>query len=410
LRLITKFRGMEKGHGHQEEHREIEFAYMTRENMLYNLTPFNQKRLRIPFVQLQSSDLLPIADVIEKMPPSMSLKQFVGFPDHAVYLTTIDPSQKLTRGSNDKKAISIKSRKSYTTLSNEQFLTFASRLNPEVMVALSEEKVTDPKMQEGKKSDRRAMTKMLNFLDEAIALKKGGKLVGTKILAPIIDTIYSDVRQDLVKAIMERRDSIGGVVVYGLNDLPSQPVSGDHKTEVLRDLSVFLDKEFTKHKLVVSSTLGDPIDVLRKVNLGFNFFESDYPFYLAEKGQALNFWPEEWYENHADYDGYKDFLEGGRLKDDLDVYHRKVPLLDLKNLEYMNHKDSIFPTYHNYPFKGYSKAYICHLLNNDEMTGNVLLTLHNCFIYQEFFKIINRKEFLKNSSALIYAFCRFICT
>lgn len=401
---------MNKPDGKDEEHKEVQFAYLARENMLYNLTPFNQKRLHIPFVQLQSGDMLPISEVIEKLPENLSLKQFMGFPNQPIYLSTLDPSEKLTKGSNDKFTITIKSRKSYTTMSIDQFLDFATKLNPEILVIPSEEKVTDPKMQEGKKSDKRAINKMLQFLDKTIALKKQGKLVGTQILAPIIDTVFPDVRQELMNEIMNRRDQIGGIVVYGLNDLPKQPVSGEHKAEVLKDLAVFLGSDFTKSKLVVSSSIGDPIDVLRKLNLGFNFFESSYPFDLAEKGLALNFWPEEWLETYQNYDGYKDFLEGNRLKDDLEVFYRKVPVLDMKNTEFMSHHDSLIPTQETYPFREYSKAYICHLLNNDEMTGNVLLTLHNCFIYQELFKVINKREFRKNAAGLIYAFCRFVCT
>lgn len=401
---------MDKAESNPEDLKEVQFAYQARENMLYNLTPFNQKRLHIPFVQLLSGDLLPITEVIEKLPENMSLKQFLGFPDHPVYLSTLNPSEKLTKGSNDKQSITIKSRKSFTTMKIDTFLQFATKLKPEVLVTPSEEKVVDPKMQEGKKSDKRAISKMLQFLDQAIELKKEGKLVGTQILAPIVDTVYTDVRQEMIKEIMDRRDQIGGIVVYGLNDLPKHPVSGEHKAEVLRDLASFLSKDFTKSKLVVSSSQGDPIDVLRKLNLGFNFFESSYPFDLAEKGLALNFWPEEWLENYIEYDGYKDFLQGDRLKDDLDVFYRKVPVLDMKFADFMNHKDSLFPTYENYPLKDYSKAYICHLLNNDEMTGNVLLTIHNCFIYQEFFRVINKREFRKNAAGLIYAFCRFICS
>jgi tRNA-guanine family transglycosylase len=395
---------------HEPEHPEITFAYLTRENMLYNLTPFSQKRLHIPYVLLQASDLLPIEDVMAKLPPSLPAKDFLGFPNTPIYFAGLSPVETLSRGSNDLKAISIKSRQSYTTMNNAQFLQMAKQLDPEYLQTLSEEKNTDPRLQLGKKSDKRAIKKMLSFFDEAVALKKTGALIGCKLLIPVVDTEFAEIRKDMVKEILERADSLGGVVVRGLNSTAKEPVSGSHIASVLKDLEEIRDHGLMRHKVIGSSALGHPVDVLKKVNWGFNFFESAYPFVLAEEGRALNFWPEDWLDNYREYDGHLSSMKGNRLDDDLDIFNRNVPFLDLKNVDFMKHKDSIFPTHDGYPFKEYSKAYICHLLNNEEMTGNVLLTLHNCFIYQEFFKVINRREFRKNAAGLIYAFCRFICT
>lgn len=40
-----------------------------------------------------------------------------------------------------------------------------------------------------------------------------------------------------------------------------------------------------------------------------------------------------------------------------------------------------------YSCGNHTKNYICHLLNNHEMLGNVLLSIHNCFVYKEIFEV-----------------------
>ena len=178
----------------------------------------------------------------------------------------------------------------------------------------------------------------------------------------------------------------------------------------MNDIGKLLSNTFMKNKIVASSASGDFVDVMFKINLGFNFFESNLPFDLAEKGLAINFVPEDWLQDYKDYDGHSSFVVNGKLDPSLDIFKRQIPTINLKDLTFMQHSDSLMSSLQGYPFKNYSKAYICHLLNNGEMTGNVLLTLHNCFVYQEVFRVLNRPEFRKNMSGMIYAFCKFICT
>jgi queuine tRNA-ribosyltransferase subunit QTRTD1 len=44
----------------------------------------------------------------------------------------------------------------------------------------------------------------------------------------------------------------------------------------------------------------------------------------------------------------------------------------------------------------HSRAYIHHLVNTHEMLANILLTIHNCYHYLEFFRII-RNHLKKNT-------------
>ena len=53
----------------------------------------------------------------------------------------------------------------------------------------------------GKKSDRRSVRKMLNFLEALSKLKVSLNYPGMKILAPILDIEYEDVRQELIAGL-----------------------------------------------------------------------------------------------------------------------------------------------------------------------------------------------------------------
>ena len=49
----------------------------------------------------------------------------------------------------------------------------------------------------------------------------------------------------------------------------------------------------------------------------------------------------------------------------------------------------------------HTKNYICHLLNNTEMLGFVLLTIHNCHVYQDFFNVLNSNGFKENPEVYV---------
>lgn len=404
--------------------RKYEFAYNTRENTLYNLTPHSQSRLSVPFINLNSPDLLSIADVIGKLPPSLSLRQFLGIqPSQRVYLSTLSHEVQTTKGINKDTEVSLLSRNSFKNFSNQQFLSFARGLRADLVVGLSEEKAHGPKMPVGKKSDHRAVKKTLKFLDELIAQFETDNTLGkpaTHVLAPLIDTEFDDIRQEMVQNLIKRAQHLSGIMVYGTNGLPSKEpplaVFCDRFASIVRDLEPILDHSDMKDKLVGSSSNGDPVDVLFKINNGFNFFESSYPFLLAEKGLALDLWPLEWEREYHSYQDYNldlvESLSNGkqRLNSNKELFNKECPLLNLKEKRFMDEKEPIFGgLYPEYPFNGYSKAYICHLLNNDEMTGNVLLTLHNCYIYQQFFSVLNGAYFRKNTLGMIYSFCNLVC-
>lgn len=59
--------------------------------------------------------------------------------------------------------------------------------------------------------------------------------------------------------------------------------------------------------------------------------------------------------------------------------------------------------------QGYSKAYICHLFDNNEMLGSVLTTLFNVQIYEDFIEVINSPFFREHSVQMTDFFLRSVC-
>ena len=57
-----------------------------------------------------------------------------------------------------------------------------------------------------------------------------------------------------------------------------------------------------------------------------------------------------------------------------------------------------------YCCRNHSKAYLNHLFKHNEMTGGVLLTIHNCHVTEELKKILQSEEYQKNKKAYIKAF------
>ena len=401
---------MERTDNEEIKENTIEFVYLAKENTLYHLTPFSQKRLNIPFVGLQTSDIASIDEVIEKLPSSLPLRKYLGMDDHKIYFSTVHPIEQRTKGINSEHEISLRSRNSFMNFSNITFIKYIEALKPDFVVTLSEEKYSDPRQQQliGKKSDKRSVKKLTKFFDEVFAnLDGNANLLQTRILIPLVKTEFSDVRREMIDQVTERIGKSAGIVVYGIN---LGKTSDKQIGETYEDIKPLLKSDIMKNKIIGCCSDGNLVDVLHKVNLGFNLFESWYPFELAKNGIAINVNPEEWIQTYEKYDGYVSDMADGHLKLDLDIFKRVIPCLTLKNPDFMRERESIFPLWESYPLKNYSKAYICHLLNNNEMTGNVILTLHNCFVYQEFFKSINSPLFKRNKFGYIHSFCKFICS
>lgn len=187
---------------------------------------------------------------------------------------------------------------------------------------------------------------------------------------------------------------------------------------------------------VVLSCSGKPLQVIEGVINGVSSFEIQYPFILAEKGYALCLNVKSWIESTKELLKTKDQLEIDDLNEFKKLYDSDVSFVNtwnhvIRKDELMAEEESkntflqIFngdlevatesladsknmqlaeplqPNCDCYSCKNHTRNYICHLLDNHEMTGNVLLTIHNMSVYKEFLKVLNSLHFKNNTHVYI---------
>jgi queuine/archaeosine tRNA-ribosyltransferase len=406
-----------------------EYIFTTYSGTLYNLTPENQAPLGITNVHFIFGDVLRLHETLARLPDSLSPKQFYKFTDKQVYLSSVDSTAKRSRGCDDHSVVEIDNF-GFRKVKNEQYLTIGSLLKPDVLVALTEEPRLEPK---GKKSMKRNIAKSLKFLAEAIEFKKK---TGTawKLLAPWQGAFFMDLRKTHFEGIEALKESIDGIVVHGLYDMPI--VNQENGKELgngakengakaeTKDEADMPEAELTKHAfrkqvlqmarsiLTQNQTLllasdGDPIKVLETIREGVSHFESSFPFNLARIGRAWEFDPAIWKQlTHnliqANYLMTENMID--QIFED-NTYQPKS--IDLNDPAFAKSLIPLVPNCTCYTCTHFTRAYINHLLAHHEMTANVLLSIHNAHLYRLFFEYLASEEFSAHSSKATFAFLNF---
>jgi len=144
---------------------------------------------------------------------------------------------------------------------------------------------------------------------------------------------------DLRRESLERTVGIGfdGYAVGGLS-------VGESREEMLETLAV-VASELPADKPRYFMGIGDPVGVLQVISLGVDMFDCVLPTRLARHGAALT----------AD----------GRI--------------NLRNTRFRRDLGTLDPECGCEACAGYSRAYLAHLVREDELLGHRLITLHNVY-------------------------------
>ncbi len=148
--------------------------------------------------------------------------------------------------------------------------------------------------------------------------------------------IYPDLREESLRRTVE----IGfpGYAVGGLS-------VGEPRSEMLKTLSITAP-QLPSDKPRYFMGIGDPVGILEVIALGVDMFDCVLPTRLARHGTALT--------------------AGGRI--------------NLKNAGYRRDLGPLDPECSCEVCTGYSRAYLAHLVRENELLGHRLITLHNvCF-------------------------------
>jgi queuine tRNA-ribosyltransferase len=145
--------------------------------------------------------------------------------------------------------------------------------------------------------------------------------------------LYPDLREESLGRTLEL--DFSGYAVGGLS-------VGESREEMLQTLAT-VAAELPAEKPRYFMGIGDPVGILQVVTLGVDMFDCVLPTRLARHGTALT--------------------AGGRI--------------NLKNAPYRRDFDPLDPGCSCEACTGYSRAYLSHLVRENELLAHRLVTLHN---------------------------------
>lgn len=377
----------------------------TSNGTLYNLTPENQKPLKIPGVQLLYGDMLRMIKTFENFPKNINFRKFYNFKSEQIYLSIINFNKKRARACNSEKEVEIDDF-GFKKISNRQYLENSKLIKPDFIVSMTEESYKGTI--QGRKTTGRNIKKSLKFLEETVLWKKENES-GFGILAAYQGGIYEDQRKYHFEEILKFEKDIDGLVVYNLfHDEKRNSVN-----EVKDKNSFFC---FEKRKMTYDilqekkfdldiglCSDGNFMKILETDFFGFNFYEISHPFLISKKGLAYVLSKKTWLKYTENYinNNYEISKENCE-----DIFKKNLESkkLDLNLKEFAQDLSKIDLNCNCYTCLNFSRAYINHLLIHHEMTGNVLLSIHNCFVLKEFFEVLNMEIYENHKEIFIHTF------
>jgi len=361
--------------------RTVGCIYNTRRGTLYQLSEHNQALTPINSVQINLPEFLDKKYVFELVEEQkIGFRKYLNMDHYENYLTIYNSnSQKKILGTSREDAIKL-FLNGYKELSIYELIKFAELCKPDVLVSFAEvPNITDS----GQKSNKRAIAKNVYFLEKTIEQFKPH---GTLVLAPIIATKFNELLEESIASMQKLEPD--GYVIQGLH----QGETFEQRDLVYQTINQAFVGQSIKEKKLVLSSAGEPSDILHAIYNGIYLFEAEYPFRCAEKGEAVALNLAEFQINETKPEGVQEDIHGKPLDKSVFQQGLKARVMDLNSKE---HKLILKPLLENcecYTCKNHTQAYIHHLLECDEMTANVLLTLHNVHNYQQFIDALQQNE------------------
>ena len=373
-----------------------QFIYTTYSGTLYSLTSENQKDLNITNVHFILGDMWRMKEIFARLPENMSAKDFYNFKDKNVYLSPILFEAKKSRGCDSTESIEVDCY-GYKKVSNADYLALSSLIKPDMLVSLTEEPRNSSS---GKKSMKRTIKKSNLFLKEAISHKME-KNEAWEIYSGFQGGLDMDMRKEHMDGILAYKNDIAGMVLYGLFE-NNNSIAEKDKQRIRAEIYSMSASNMQNKTLILSSD-GDYMKILEGWRYGVSYFEAEYPFKLGREGKATSVNPDVWIKYLYNYHKIEYMVEDNEI----DFIYQKTNTVDTFNLFETKYEKDLTPIDVNcncYTCKNFTRSYINHLLRHREMLANVLLTIHNCFIYKQFFEALNNEAVYQNINRAIKAF------
>ena len=237
------------------------------------------------------------------------------------------------------------------TLSPEQSIKIQKDLNSDIVMVLDE----CPSLSFNKKQIDQSLKLSHHWAQRSkVAFGSNSK----KALFGIIQGgIYNDLRLESLEGL--KKIDFDGYALGGLAVGETQ----EQMFKVLDDIDPYMPKEKPRYLMGV----GTPSDILGAVKRGVDMFDCVIPTRSGRTGLA--------------------FTWKGRL--------------NLRNSKYKKDDSPINENINIRNLNVYSKSYINHLINSNEILASMILTLNNIVFYQEFMKKI-RNSIVNNTFDVFY--------
>jgi len=232
------------------------------------------------------------------------------------------------------------------TLSPENSIRIQKDLNSDIVMVLDE----CPKLTNDKKKLIKSIKLSSNWAERS--KNEFGNNPKKALFGIIQGGIYKDLRMESLDNL--KKISFDGYALGGLAVGETQK----QMFNVLDDIVPFMPKKLPRYLMGV----GTPSDILGAVKRGIDMFDCVIPTRSGRTGLA--------------------FTWEGRL--------------NLKNAKYQKDDSPICEKMCFRSLNSYSKSYINHLINSNEILASMILTMNNLFFYQDLMKKI--REAIKNNT------------
>ncbi len=223
-------------------------------------------------------------------------------------------------------------------LSPEESIKIQLGLNSDIVMIMDE----CPKKTDNYDSIKKSMNLSLYWAERS---KKAFGINPHKAIFGIVQGgLFKDLRTESLKALIKM--DFDGYAIGGL-------AVGESQEEMFKVLDDIKD-ELPKNKPHYLMGVGTPSDILGAVKRGIDMFDCVLPTRSGRTGLA--------------------FTWNGRV--------------NIKNNKYQNDDTPLDEDCKNLDLNKYSKNYLNHLFNTNEILGSTLLTLHNINFYQELMSAI----------------------
>jgi len=231
-------------------------------------------------------------------------------------------------------------------LSPEESIKVQKSLNSDILMSMDE----CPKKSNDYKKIKKSMDLSMYWADRS--KKAFGKDPHKAIFGIIQGGLFKDLRINSLRQLLDI--DFNGYAIGGLAVGESQK----EMFKVLDDITNLMPNEKPRYLMGV----GTPSDILGAVKRGIDMFDCVLPTRSGRTGLA--------------------FTWNGRI--------------NIRNSKYKNDNEPLDINTNNFSLKKYSKNYLNHLFNTNEMLGSMLLTLHNINFYQELMNAIRKN--IKNGT------------